>query len=287
MTLERKVLALCALAACGGGGEPGGDAPVSGCTRPALDAPWLADLVTGDLAQLAGAPRATLSERGAARSYLAARLAAMGWAAQTQDFPGGTNVFATIPATMGGIDPEVIVGAHFDTVIDSPGADDNASGCVAVLAVARYLADLPCRTAPVTIVLFDQEEAGLFGSRAFAQTRAPATVRAVHTLDQVAWDADGDRRFELESPTPALEAEWRAAAQIVGVPVTATTTGGTDHQSFRDAGFAAIGLSEEYVEGDTSPYRHQPGDTAATVDVAYLALAAQLAGEVIMEEVSP
>jgi Zn-dependent M28 family amino/carboxypeptidase len=291
-----KLVALCcALAACGGpdgtdvdGGIDGTrpDAP-PGCSRPPLATPWLRDLLTVDLGQLAAAPRATNTQRMTARTYLSAQLTSIGWMPLAHDFPGGSNVYATIPATMGGTGKEIIVGAHFDTVTGSPGANDNASGSVVVLAIARYLVDVPCRSAPVTVVFFDQEEAGLFGSRAFAMQRVPANVAAVHTIDQVAWDSDGDHRFELESPTAALEAEWRAAAQVVGVPVTVTDTEGTDHEAFRDSGFAAIGLTEEYTGGDTSPFRHQAGDTAATVNTDYLVLAAQLAAQVIIEEVAP
>lgn len=293
----KRVLALCALAACGEPGDgnevdgglvdgTGPDAP-PGCTRPSLDAPWLRGLLTGDLAQLAASPRATVTQRATARTYLSAQLTSFGWTAMQQDYPGGQNIYATIPATMGGTGKEIIVGAHFDTVTGSPGANDNASGSVVVLAIARFLVDVPCRTAPVTVVLFDQEETGLFGSRAFAMQRTPANVRAVHTIDQVAWDSDGDRRFELESPTAALEAEWRAAAQIVGVPVTKTTTQGTDHESFRNRGFGAIGLTEEYVGGDTTPFRHQAGDTPSTVNADYLVLAAKLSAQVVIQEVAP
>jgi Zn-dependent M28 family amino/carboxypeptidase len=149
----------------------------------------------------------------------------------------------------------IVIGAHFDTVTNSPGANDNASGSAVVLAVARYLKDTPCCTAPVAIVFFDQEEAGLFGSRAYATTLRPANVKAVHTIDQVAWDQDGDLRFELELPTPTLEAEWRAAT-AVGAKVTATTTGRTDHESFRDRGFAAVALRRS-----TSAVTRHPSDT--------------------------
>lgn len=287
----------CALAACGGpdattdvdgGVDPDGgpDAP-PGCARPALAAPWLRDFLTTSMGSLAAAPRSTGSQRTTARTYLGAQLTAMGWTPLPHDYPGGSNVVATIPATMGGTGKEIIVGAHFDTVSGSPGANDNASGSVVVLALARYLADVTCRSAPVTIVFFDQEELGLFGSRAFAMSRVPTAVGAVHTIDQVAWDSDGDHRFELESPTAALEAEWRAAAQVVGVPVTVTTTEGTDHEAFRDRGFAAMGLTEEYVGGDTTPFRHQAGDTVSTVNTDYLVLAAQLTAQVVIEEVTP
>ncbi len=295
--MTRAIAIAIALAACTDdtgvdpdGGVDAGDGGMSGdgssCMAPSLDAPWLGTLLSDAVTQLSSAPRFTTSERAVARTYLKDELAAMGWTATEHAFAGGANVVATIPATMGDRD-EIIVGAHFDTVMSSPGANDNASGTAVVLAVARYLKDTPCRTAPVTIVLFDLEETGLFGSRAFAMTRQPATVRAVHTIDQVAWDSDNDSRFELEVPTTELEAEWRAAAGRVGVPVVATNTQGTDHQAFRERGFAAIGLTEEYVGGDTSPHRHLTTDTVSTVNMPYLVLAAKLTAQVILTEVAP
>ena len=79
----------------------------------------------------------------------------------------GVNVVAERP----GIDPNagvVLVGAHYDSVRGSPGADDNATGVVAALEVARLLGDRKTLR-PLRIVLFDQEEAGLVGSYAYAQ----------------------------------------------------------------------------------------------------------------------
>lgn len=278
-----------ALVACTDNSGVDPDAAVdgaSGCAQPSIDAPWLGAFLSGAITELASAPRFTTTERATARAYMKGQLAAMGWTATEHAFAGGANVVATIPATMGNRD-EIIVGAHFDTVMDSPGANDNASGTAVVLAVARYLMDTPCRAAPVTIVLFDLEETGLFGSRAFAMTKQPASVRAVHTIDQVAWDSDGDSRFELEVPTTELEAEWRTAAARVGASVVTTNTQGTDHQAFRERGFAAMGLTEEYVSNDTSPHRHEPTDTPSTVNMAYLTLAAKLTAQVILTEVAP
>lgn len=51
----------------------------------------------------------------------------------------------------------LIVGAHFDAVADSPGADDNATGVAAVLEIARVLKDAPLRET-VRFVLFNLEE---------------------------------------------------------------------------------------------------------------------------------
>jgi Zn-dependent M28 family amino/carboxypeptidase len=280
-----------ACAACGGdggadvpdaGAEP--DAP-PGCTRPALDPATLQPFLVSTIAELP-APRAVATQRDAARGFLAAELAALGWTAVTEAYAGGANVTAEIPATTGSA-PRIVLGAHFDTVANSPGANDNASGVAVVLSVARLLADVPCRAAPVTIIFFDQEELGLFGARAHAQTLDTAAIRAVHTIDQVAWDDDGDRVFELELPTAALEAEWRAAASVIGgASLVRTSTSGTDHEAYRDRGFAAIGLTEEFVGGDTSPHRHQSTDTPATVDADYLTLAARLTAQVIIDAVA-
>ncbi|NVB79160.1 MAG: M20/M25/M40 family metallo-hydrolase [Kofleriaceae bacterium] len=253
------------------------------CDRPSLDQPWLRSLVSGAVTSLAASPRATSSQRQATRTYLQNQLTQIGWTPMLHSYPSGANVYATIPATNGST-KRIIVGAHFDTVSNSPGANDNATGTAAVLAVARYLKDMPCRKANVTVVLFDEEEVGLFGARAFSASLSATDVLAVHTVDQIGWDSDNDKRFELELPTVALENEYRAAAQIVGVPVTMTSTQGTDHEAFREDGFPAIGLTEEYVGNDTSPYRHTSQDTASTVDVDYLVLGTKLVAQVVMTE---
>lgn len=70
-------------------------------------------------------------------------------------------------------DEIVIAGAHYDTYLGSPGADDNASGIAAVLELARRLKDLKLdRT--VRLVAFTQEERpngknGTMGSQVYAR----------------------------------------------------------------------------------------------------------------------
>jgi Zn-dependent M28 family amino/carboxypeptidase len=293
----RLVALTCALVACGSddammnpdGGPTDGDGSMMTddggvqCGRPALDQPWLASLVSGAVSGLAAAPRSTTTQRTTARTFLQNQLTQIGWTPMLHSYPTGANVYATIPATNGAT-KQIIVGAHFDTVSGSPGANDNATGCSAVLAVARYLKDMNCRKFAVTVVFFDEEESGLFGSRAFANTLQVANVVAVHTVDQVGWDNDNDQRFELELPTMALETEYRAAATTVGVPVTVTTTQGTDHQSFREKGFPAVGITEEFVGGDTTPYYHMAGDTVSTVKQSYTQVGSKLVAQAIMNE---
>jgi len=62
----------------------------------------------------------------------------------------------------------LILGAHIDTVPRSPGADDNASGVAALLEIARVLAEGPPPAITVRFVVFNLEEVGLIGARAYA-----------------------------------------------------------------------------------------------------------------------
>jgi len=70
---------------------------------------------------------------------------------------------------------------------------------------------------------------------------------------------------------------YEAAQRSLGLSfrLVNTTTGGSDHAAFRPT-FKAVGLTEGYASGDTSPQRHTPGDTLATIDLAYLAQATTL-----------
>lgn len=77
----------------------------------------------------------------------------------------GANLIAELPGARG---PSVLIGAHLDTVQDSPGADDNASGIAALLELARLVAPLP-GPPPITLAVFDMEELGLIGARVVAR----------------------------------------------------------------------------------------------------------------------
>lgn len=83
----------------------------------------------------------------------------------------GVNVIARLDGAVPG--PPVVIGAHYDTVPDSPGADDNGSGVAALLELARVLKPMPVRV-PVILAAFDHEEAGMFGSRAFVDKMTSA-----------------------------------------------------------------------------------------------------------------
>lgn len=88
-----------------------------------------------------------------------------GWGATLYPELNGQNIVATKKGHGDGV---IVVGAHMDTVRDSPGADDNTSAIVALLEVARLVA--PMDLVPsVLFVVFDMEEIGLHGARAFVE----------------------------------------------------------------------------------------------------------------------
>lgn len=111
-----------------------------------------------------------------AAAYIQTMLSSLGYTTEEQPyvFDGATyrNIEATIP---GRTRPNeiIVVGGHYDSVFDSPGADDNASGTAAVLELARLLKGQPLdRT--VRFVAFVNEEPPFFfgedmGSRRYAR----------------------------------------------------------------------------------------------------------------------
>ncbi len=57
----------------------------------------------------------------------------------------------------------IVIGAHYDTLPGTPGADDNATGVAVLLELAAEFASRPLKY-PVQLVAFDMEEYGYFGS---------------------------------------------------------------------------------------------------------------------------
>jgi len=255
-----------------------------GCAAvPTADPTWLTSYQQDIVAKLSGqtairpgvylSDRATVSNRNEARTFLQNQLTALGYTARLQSYAGGANPYAILEASSPS-SSNIIIGAHFDSVPGGPGANDNATGVAAVLAVARYLQSVDCRQSNVYFVLFDEEEVGLVGSFEFAKwlSQQSINVVSVHTIDQMGWDSDGDRAIELERPDGNLYVQYVQTKSAAGLtmPLYQTGTGATDHVSFRPFGFAAIGLTEEYVNGDTTPYYHTSNDTYDTVNFAYL-----------------
>jgi hypothetical protein len=283
-------------------GPDDGSGDTGVCPDPIPDAAWIETYQTDLVARLTGAAevspgvmlpdRATPSRRTIVRDLLQAELSGLGLSPQLHGYDDGegANVWVGIEATAAS-DETIVFGAHFDSVPGSPGANDNATGVAAAMSLARWLAEQPCRDRNVIVVFLDQEEIGLVGAYAFASflvTQALDVV-AVHTIDQMGWDADGDRTIELERADTGLVEHYETAAASYGlsVAITPTQTGATDHVAFRELGFSAVGITEEYASGDTTPHYHAPTDTFETVDFDYLRSTTVLVHAAFAEYVAP
>jgi hypothetical protein len=92
-------------------------------------------------------------------------------------------------------------------------------------------------------------------------------------------------------PDTGLRELYLAAATDLGwsnpgASIVATNVSSTDHASFRPA-FPAIGLTEEYRSGDTTPHYHKPTDSYPTVNLDYLKHATVLIHHVFADLVAP
>jgi len=84
------------------------------------------------------------------------------------------NLWIDLPG-MESPDEVLIVGAHFDAVPRSPGADDNGTGVAAALELARVLTDRPMQRT-VRIMFYTAEEVGLIGSYRYAEQIAKPAI---------------------------------------------------------------------------------------------------------------
>jgi hypothetical protein len=160
-------------------------APLLGRTSAAVSA----HEVAASLAALG--PRATAEARKRAAGALLAALRRAGLA-RVRAFPQGglINVEGVLP---GERPEEIVLSAHYDTVPQSPGAGDDASGCGLAIAAAADLRRTPLRHT-VRVVFFDDEETGTRGSRAWLASLAPEArerILADLNLEMVGWRGSG------------------------------------------------------------------------------------------------
>lgn len=212
--------------------------------------------------------RDVLRARGYATEYQRVRVPA-GTVDGTPVGAGATLNVVARPAGFDPAEPFTVVGAHLDTVPDTRGANDNASGVAVMLEVARIAAVAPPRM-PVVFAAFGAEErrgypdVHTLGARAFVR-RLPdgARLRGALILDMVGAGRDV---IVQGGPNRVARAALRMARRL-DVPTRANvaTIGFSDDRRFRDAGYAAAWL----WAGD-HPTLHGPGDTIRVIERAEL-----------------
>lgn len=260
------------------------------------------DRIFADVQALTGARR-TEQERAAARAWIGDRIP--GAVDRPFAIAGLEGVNLVVP---GG---DALVGAHYDTATDTPGADDNASGVAVVLEVARVLAQgAPADWTPPTYAFFDLEEPRramvgrdgrnyAFGSQALVDQGGG--WRSAWIVESVGYGCDdcqqlpagvrrsGDARdgrglyFVTNERSAWMRATSEAGFAGLGRALRPFEVSGrgdwppqsrfSDHAPFWDARIRAGVLT------DTAPLRnphyHQESDTAETLDRALLADAAR------------
>jgi len=271
--------------------------------RPAIAAPTVdSDRLWADLSALAF-ERHSEADRRLAREYIVRQLRDAGWSPELQPFSAGINVVAerlgTNPAA-----GKILIGAHYDTVEQSAGADDNATAVAAVLEIARLFGSVPTpRT--LQLVLFDEEEVGLLGSIAFAeQLDRDSDLRGAVILEMLGYACytSGCQQYPvglpIDPPTdrgdflavigdrghmPLIHSFERASQpqlpSVVTLPIPLVRflppdLLRSDHAPFWQKGIGAVLVTD--TANFRTPYYHQPSDTVAAIDRSFFAGAAQL-----------
>src|SRR5688500_13353800 len=144
------------------------------CTgpRPATASPIDPLALARALADLGPRPVGSEAHARAAALLLEAMRGAGLERVEAMEEPGSPPLRNLTGVVAGQTEDEILLAAHYDTVATSPGAGDDASGCAAVLAAAADLRRTPLRHT-VRVVLFDGEEQGLRGSRAWVEGLEP------------------------------------------------------------------------------------------------------------------
>lgn len=168
--------------------------------------------------------------------------------------------------------PGIVVGAHFDGDEDSVGANDNASGTAALLAVANALKDDDL-AADVTFVAFGSSGLGLIGAQSFVSgllDEDPPNVGLMINLDVV---GSGERAIVAGDPVTQLETLRLGAELGVSVSPGRDPEGALSEHIV----FQAIDIPTAFFFADDLSRVNTPDDTLEFVDATLMGNIANLA----------
>jgi hypothetical protein len=244
----------------------------------------------------------------------------LGYSVQFQDYPLDNRRPRNLEVEVrGSTAPNeiVIVGAHYDSVIGSPGANDNATGTAAVLELARLFRDRkPART--VRFAAFVNEEPPFFETRQMGSLHYARRSRergekivAMYSIETVGYfsDARGSQRypfpFNLVYPDTgdfiafvgnvrsrslvrrsiaAFRKHCQFPSEGVASPGWIPGIGWSDHRSFWMHGYSAVMVTDTALY--RYPHYHSPEDTPDKVDYSRLAQVINGLADVIGEVAS-
>lgn len=241
---------------------------------------------------------------GASR-YIRQTLENLGYQVRVQSFESAEMTVQNLEVELPGVrlPQEVIVfGAHYDSVLGTPGANDNASGIAALLEIARLMAGKkPARS--LRLVAFANEEAPFFdsdemGSKVYAKRASQRNedIKAMVSLEMIGHysDKQGSQRYPfplgffypdtanfvgfvgnlssrrlVRQALGAFRASTAFPSEGLAAPSWVTGVAWSDHWSFWQAGYPAIMIT------DTAFFRyehyHRPTDTPDKLDYQSMA----------------
>lgn len=194
-----------------------------------------------------------------------------------------------------------VLAAHYDSVPDSPGADDNASAVAALLEIAQVLSETSPQ-APILFSAFTLEEYGFIGAKNFIdrdlerknnisgmislemlgfKTTEPESQSYPPYVDPLQYPDTGDFIAVVGNEPSASLAKSLAEGMSRSVPTlkveTLVVPGQgknfsevrlSDHSPFWDAGIPAVMVTDTAFF--RNPNYHQPGDTLETLDLEFI-----------------
>lgn len=243
-----------------------------------------------------------LDKLGLAADFIEKTFNSFGCATEKQAFPYRKNtyynIWTEVKGTASAADGIIVIGAHYDSAVGTPGADDNASGVAGMLELARLTARNPIRRT-VRYVAFTLEEPPAFmtrymGSYVYAKGLRDEGVKVygMISLEMLGYFCNHEgcqlypaSLFSLFYPgrgdfislvgnlssrafTRSVEKAFREVASFpiesLNAPSFIPGVDFSDHRNFWKFGYPAFMIT------DTAFYRnpnyHSPGDTADTLD---------------------
>jgi Zn-dependent M28 family amino/carboxypeptidase len=241
--------------------------------------------------------------------YIEGVLAGMGYDAHRQPFRADGQEVRNIEVV---IEPDpskthastLVIGAHYDSYLHAPGANDNGTGVAGVVELARLLADLRGRSAiRIRLVLFVNEEPPYFktelmGSLVYAKRlkQSGEPVLGMFSLETLGFYSDAPHSQRYPPPLGLLYPTTGNFVAFVGLTssrafvrrtvgsfralVPFPSEGGTapgiipgidwsDHWSFEQVGIPALMITDTALF--RYPHYHSPADSPDKVDYERLA----------------
>lgn len=250
-------------------------------------------------------PASRPASLAAARDTIEARFAALGYGPPRHVYRADSRDFANVVATRSGRDPNaamVIVGAHYDAFQFTPGANDNASGCAALIELARAARRSAYRRT-IRFVAFANEEPPWFGGDDMGSRHYAAACRqngdridAMLSLESlgcyrtnsgsqrypfplsvcypsegnfVAFVGNVDSRALVHRAIAAFRETATIPSEGAALPGSLSGVDWSDHRSFWAEGWPAVMVTDTAVFRDTM--YHKRGDTPDRLDYAAMA----------------